>query len=181
MIKACKGQKDLPVFALARCSQPSVLSTKGWSIAACSSNHTSTAEPYFLYLSPGRLSGKDGGGVVRLLAFSAVISLIVPVANFDIHGSTLPSGAHPARPMRTAFSSLRQALFERSKPFCWCGRPSGSGGRHMKGEHVKGTANATFQGAKKRALVFFLERKYPTLSKIYLYIHINTAHLASYG
>jgi len=34
---------------------------------------------------------------------------------------------------------------------CWCGRPSGSGGRHVKGEHVKDAANAAFQGAKKYA------------------------------
>jgi len=33
---------------------------------------------------------------------------------------------------------------------CWCGRPSDSGGRHVKGEHVKDAANAAFQGAEKR-------------------------------
>ena len=32
---------------------------------------------------------------------------------------------------------------------CWCGRPSGSGGRHVKGEHVKDAANADFQEAEK--------------------------------
>jgi len=28
---------------------------------------------------------------------------------------------------------------------CWCGRLSGSGGRHVKGEHLKNAANAAFQ------------------------------------
>ena len=31
----------------------------------------------------------------------------------------------------------------------WCGKPSDSGGRHVKGEHVKDAANAAFQGAEK--------------------------------
>jgi len=31
----------------------------------------------------------------------------------------------------------------------WCGRPSDSGGRHVKGEHVKDAANADFQEAEK--------------------------------
>jgi len=34
---------------------------------------------------------------------------------------------------------------------CWSGRSSGSGGRHVKGEHVKGAVNAAFQGEKKYA------------------------------
>ena len=31
---------------------------------------------------------------------------------------------------------------------CWCGRPSGSGGRRVKGGHVKDAAIAAFQGKK---------------------------------
>jgi len=34
---------------------------------------------------------------------------------------------------------------------CWCGRPSGSGGRHVKGEHVKDAANVTLQGKRYAA------------------------------
>ena len=36
---------------------------------------------------------------------------------------------------------------------CWCGRPSGSGGRHAKGGHVKDAAIAAFQGAKKKGML----------------------------
>ena len=36
---------------------------------------------------------------------------------------------------------------------CWCGRPSDSGGRHVKGEHVKEAANAAFQGAGKKGML----------------------------
>jgi len=31
---------------------------------------------------------------------------------------------------------------------CWCGRPSGRGGRHVKGGHVKDAANAAFRRQK---------------------------------
>jgi len=34
----------------------------------------------------------------------------------------------------------------------WCGRPSDSGGRLVKGGHVKDVANATYQGAKEGML-----------------------------
>ena len=38
------------------------------------------------------------------------------------------------------------------KALCCCGRPSDSGGRLVKGGHVKDAANAAFQGAKKGIL-----------------------------
>ena len=51
-----------------------------------------------------------------------------------------------------ASSSSRQGLFECLTPFVGCGRPSDSGGRVVKCEHVKDAANAAFQEAKKSML-----------------------------
>ena len=36
------------------------------------------------------------------------------------------------------------------RSLCWCGRPSCSGGRHVKGEHVKDAAIANFRGKQKQ-------------------------------
>ena len=64
-----------------------------------------------------------------------------------------PNCPHPHAPKfssSTASSSLRAIwTFE---ALCWYGRPSGSGGRHVKGEHIKITFKRRNPGAKKGML-----------------------------
>ena len=62
----------------------------------------------------------------------------------------LPPTPTPPKVSSSTVSS-RQALFECVKSLCWCGRPSDSGGRLVKGEHEKDAANATSQGQKRYA------------------------------
>jgi len=74
-----------------------------------------------------------------------------PVTFFSKYSHPWPAPNCPPTPTppkvysSTVSSSSRKALFKPSKPLFWCGRPSGSGGRHVKSEHVKDAANATFQ------------------------------------
>ena len=63
-----------------------------------------------------------------------------------------PTAPHPHAPkvfFINGFFVVAPSALLTLETICWCRKPSGSGSRHVKGEHVEDVANAALQGAKK--------------------------------